>query len=926
MNTNSPETGSTSESTATSPVHPIDSPLDQVIDALGDELLRLPLNKPNHVSPVARATHGVQHAARVAILTHILLNLYRALGNPDALAITPRELRLLQLAALFHDSGRIDDHEEDHREAENAIKFIEISKKWLGDSLLTDKALRDEISMVATIIANKGNNLYIHLFELTTSQDHNTVHIYQTNILPHQIDQATYLKISLLSKILEIADGLEIIRCHATFLRRLCAFPTDLLTSPEENSLLLFNLIREIQQLLMHQGDLVRHKNFTIKEAYESSHTPYSDCITDILTLDLPNLKSLYNDGNMLSTQDVSFIQTLCTQPSLHWTLIRGIKGIKADSSVDSVKLFPKLKLKLIDKEINFLGKPKGNEDRSIASIFSGIDSDIVIGYQLNPSILQRIKFISAFDSYTGRSVKIALQPLERDEVQTRLDEIMIEKILETDLSYGELIGDIIPSDIEAFYYTKSSNPNINLFRQQIAYYYQQLFKLTFALEVPIIERDNISDKTSTVELNIEELSSNIFNALQEHITFLLNKDNKIATVLYGQPNQYHTILNTNLINVINIFNLNDRLLSWLEVKRQEIIESGLPSREMWYIIKGSPNANHEQLPVASAVRSIEIISDKYSNKIATQLKIDKPQEAWLKVLEKISQNQIENLFEEINALSTEDTEKLINSIIKKNSLNKEDLLIILNKQPKLSWATFLLLLNSPIYNYNELASLVEKITRPAFFNTDDLTLVRKTQPDSFILLSKLMDHFISIKSAKVRFSKSKKQFLVLATEQENLINSIALLCEYYLQDPNCHQTSNNLTIITDLITDFFAQTRSIDGSRYKLLPFLPFIINFIQQNQQILIQCNIFHIVVSEVNDSFNRFQKSCGRTPLPEAVETQAGLVESAIRRLNAAVEQQTQEEAKLLDASSAFFASSSGGSTSGIIRTSPSTERPK
>lgn len=55
---------------------------------------------------IARYHHGMAHVSRVALYVPVFANLYRKCGVTDAEAITPERLKLLQIAALFHDAAR----------------------------------------------------------------------------------------------------------------------------------------------------------------------------------------------------------------------------------------------------------------------------------------------------------------------------------------------------------------------------------------------------------------------------------------------------------------------------------------------------------------------------------------------------------------------------------------------------------------------------------------------------------------------------------------------------------------------------------------------------------------------------------------------------------------------------------------------------
>ena len=87
-----------------------------------------------------RNLHGIQHVTRVAAYIPVLMNLYSRYG----VDVPADDLKLIQIAALFHDSGRMDDG-ADEWDAESGallyhyltavLKVDEVKAKLLADAV-----------------------------------------------------------------------------------------------------------------------------------------------------------------------------------------------------------------------------------------------------------------------------------------------------------------------------------------------------------------------------------------------------------------------------------------------------------------------------------------------------------------------------------------------------------------------------------------------------------------------------------------------------------------------------------------------------------------------------------------------------------------------------------------------------------------------
>jgi len=72
-----------------------------------------------HASGIARYSHGIMHTASTAIYVPALVNLYRRYHDMEAIELSDEDIKLLQIAALWHDAAREDDGEDkwDHESA-----------------------------------------------------------------------------------------------------------------------------------------------------------------------------------------------------------------------------------------------------------------------------------------------------------------------------------------------------------------------------------------------------------------------------------------------------------------------------------------------------------------------------------------------------------------------------------------------------------------------------------------------------------------------------------------------------------------------------------------------------------------------------------------------------------------------------------------
>lgn len=89
------------------------SPFQQHVAWVYEHILSIPYPTVQPIEGIARYHHGVQHATRASIYAVAWINLYRRYGDKDALALTEEDVRLIQIALLFHDTARMGDGKDE---------------------------------------------------------------------------------------------------------------------------------------------------------------------------------------------------------------------------------------------------------------------------------------------------------------------------------------------------------------------------------------------------------------------------------------------------------------------------------------------------------------------------------------------------------------------------------------------------------------------------------------------------------------------------------------------------------------------------------------------------------------------------------------------------------------------------------------------
>lgn len=194
--------------------------------------------RPIGINAVQRIKHGIEHAARAAVYVDIMVELWRRFA-PEIIAPLLRDLELvkvLQIAALFHDAGRLSDFGGDSREGERQ------SARMCEEFLHRLHFSEDKIRIAVRIIINK---------------DHSE------RLEEGSVDQ-------ICCRILHDVDVLEVLRSHSTDWR----FNPDYLnfyqTQAKSNWTAckdLFAVIKGIKETLNEMGDSLQPFDYHMEDA-----------------------------------------------------------------------------------------------------------------------------------------------------------------------------------------------------------------------------------------------------------------------------------------------------------------------------------------------------------------------------------------------------------------------------------------------------------------------------------------------------------------------------------------------------------------------------------------------------------------------------------------------------------------------------------
>ncbi len=161
-------------------------------------------------NPIYRRTHGAMHASRVAILVRVVAALYNKFFQAD---LREEDVILAQISGLFHDCARLADYEDmwDSQSSEQCYLYLRENNIEEERALLFANAIRHK------------------------------------DALPNK---------TIISKLVQMADALDIIRVVKEFRVEMLDFYRDIAKKDEASLKELFSVIVQLRLFIQSSGDL----------------------------------------------------------------------------------------------------------------------------------------------------------------------------------------------------------------------------------------------------------------------------------------------------------------------------------------------------------------------------------------------------------------------------------------------------------------------------------------------------------------------------------------------------------------------------------------------------------------------------------------------------------------------------------------------
>lgn len=242
-----------------------------------------------HEENIARFHHGIQHVSRAAMYAPVFANLYRRYGHYQALQLTNEQLKLIQIALLFHDAAR-EDEEEDLWDHESAAFLYFYLTRILKISVYQAKEL-------AEAVANK---------DWAPGEHYIVLHEIESEVI-WSLERKKALSINIYHKLIHDSDCLDIIRARDAFKGKKLNFYQDIVSLSKKNTTLdeIAELIIRARSLIEIQGDARSRTKPMLKKHYENENS-YSAILQDIHNGNYTIFKALYANGKLLSAEKLA--------------------------------------------------------------------------------------------------------------------------------------------------------------------------------------------------------------------------------------------------------------------------------------------------------------------------------------------------------------------------------------------------------------------------------------------------------------------------------------------------------------------------------------------------------------------------------------------------------------------------------------------
>jgi len=429
----------------------LDMPIDVHVKWVYNNIYAKPYPNAVDTNGISRNIHGVQHVTRAAINIPIFANLFRRFKDKEALYLNDEDIKLLQIAALFHDSAR-EGEGEDLWDQESALFFYQYATKILNVTPSKAKLLAEAIANKDAYEAN-----YFELKEMAW------------------VRRETKLSRNIYQKLIHDADCLEIIRARGHFDAKYLDFYKYIAQDNKVAFDIIAILITEARSLIAFQGDSHLSTNYELKHKYEHEHAYFSimACISEhpflhplIIRLSKETLLTEYELWQPLLKSYAKEPLSVVTEQLLTEAMSSGklfLRGIGAPGAfhTNRTKIDETAGVVEIRKMTRVPGrrtrtkkpdniKKYGNPNRSVSMISHGTGVFANQGFLiLNPNI-DHVSEISCTNASTGFGKKNHIIPVKLRSVKER-ELYLLHQILKMG-GASQRVGDEITTHNEILY------------------------------------------------------------------------------------------------------------------------------------------------------------------------------------------------------------------------------------------------------------------------------------------------------------------------------------------------------------------------------------------------------------------------------------------------------------------------------------------